>query len=268
MRKGQRVSSSSESEENQQPHLKDPNDQSSMYGCSSEEDDSMSGSVEVQHAMKRSQGFNRSFSFGEDVQSPKFSNGIPVADAVEEELSGEYVQQEKLDTLNQPPRLCLFRPRQLWLAVTRCLSLRWPPCLSINRQSNMKLAYHVETDQSEDVPSSVTSESTNESSSSTSTSDDRDVKQGEEEVKGRRVKSVPPLCRGISRSTSRLPRIRQATDSVLASMILEKETFLKIELVDSGEAREDLRYWAEWKLSDRTKELAEGIWLSKSPKND
>lgn len=261
------MSSSSESEENQQPHLKDPNDQSSTYGCSSDEDDSLSGSqVEVQHAMKRSQGFNRSFSFGEDVQSPKFSNGIPITEAVEGELSGECVQQEKPDTLNQPPRSCLFRPRQLWLAVTRCLSLRWPPCLSINRQSNMKLSYHVETDQSEDIPSSASSESTNEHSSSASTSEDRDVKQ--EEVKDRGVKSVPPLCRGISRSTSRLPRIRQATDSVLASMILEKETFLKIELVDSGEEREDLRYWAEWKLSDRTKELAEGIWLSKSPKND
>lgn len=233
--------------------------------------------------MKRSQRFSSSFSFGEDHQqqsrnkdreelSPKNSNGVPVTEAVEAELAVEYVRLEKQDTFcdtNQPPTSGLFRPQELWLAVTRCLSLRWPPCLSISRQSNTKLAYHVDPDQSEDIQSSVTSKSTNESSSSTSTLDDRDVilvKHEEEEVKNRGVKSGPPPCHGVSRSTPRLLRARQATDSVLASMILEKETFLRIELVESGDEREDSRYRAEWKLSERTKDLAEGVWLSRNQK--
>lgn len=232
--------------------------------------------------MKRSQRFSSSFSFGDDHQqqprnedredlTPKDSHGVPCTEAAGAELGVQCMRQEKRDACdtNQPPRSGLFRPQELWLAVIRCLSLRWPPCLSINRRSNTKLAYYVDPDQSEDIQSSVSSESANGSSSSTSTLDDRDVilvKHEEEEVKNRGVKIGPPRCRGVSRSTSRLLRTREATDSVLASMILEKETFLRIELVDSGDEREDLRYRAEWKLSERTEELAEGVWLSQSQK--
>ncbi|XP_044026629.1 dystrobrevin binding protein 1b isoform X1 [Siniperca chuatsi] len=279
MRKGQRASSSSESEDNQWPQLKNSKDQSSPRGCSSDEDSFSDSDVETERTMKRSQRFSRSFSFGEDHQlqsknengdhSPKNSNGVPVTELVEAELA-ECMRLEKRDTFcdtNQPPRSGLFRPQELWLAMTRCLSLRWPPCLSINRQSNRKLAYQVDLDQSEDTQSSISSESTDESSSSTSTSDDRDVTLVKhEEVRSRGVKSCPPPCRGVSRSSPRLLRSRQATDSVLASMILEKEIFLRIELVDSGDEREDLRYRAEWKLSERTKELAEGVWHSRSQK--
>lgn len=95
------------------------------------------------------------------------------------------------------------------------------------------------------------------------------VKQKQEDVRSQVVKSRPPPHRqGISCSSPRLPRARQAADSVLASMILEKEVFLRVELVDSGEEKDDLRYRAEWKLSEKTKELAEGVWLSRSQKND
>lgn len=279
MRKGQRESSSSESEESRCPQSEDSKDQLTPCGCSLDEDSSSVSDLEAKRAMKRSQRFSSSFSFVEDPQqpsrnkdredlTPKNSNGVPVTKALEAELAVKCVQLEKEDS-NQHPRSGLFRPQELWLAVTRCLSLRWPPCLSINRPSNTKLAYHVDPDQSEDIRSTVSAESTNESSSSTSTVDDRDVilvKHEEEEVKNRAVKSGPPPCRGVSRSTPRLPRARQATDSVLASMILEKETFLRVELVESGDEREDLCYRAEWKLSERTKDLAEGVWLSQSQK--
>lgn len=284
MRKGQRASSSSESEENQQPWSKDSNNPSSPHGCSSSEDSSSDYDVEEETVMKRSQRFSSSFSFGEDQQLqpknedreeellPKNSGGVPVTEPVETESAEECIRLEKQDTfsdINEPPRSGLFRPQELWLAVTRCLSLRWPPCLSISRQSSRKLAYQVEHDQSEDTQSSVSFDSTNESSSSTCTLDDRDttlVKCEEEEDRSRGVKCGPPPRRGISCSSPRLPRARQAADSVLASMILEKEMFLRIELVDSGEERDDLRYRAEWKLSERTKELAEGVWLSRSLK--
>ncbi|GAA6233171.1 dystrobrevin binding protein 1b isoform X1 [Lates japonicus] len=284
MRKGQRESSSSESEESQQPWLKDSKEPPSPRGCSSDEDSPSDSDAEAESAMKRSQRFSSSFSFGEDQQlqssneareeelSPKNSNGAPVTELVETELAAECVRLEKQDTYcdtNETPRSGLFRPQELWLAMTRCLSLRWPPCLSISRHSNRKLAYQVDLDQSEDTQSSLSSDSTNESSSSTSTSDDREVtlvKREEEVVRGRGVKSGPPPRRGVSRSSPGLPRARQTTDSVLASMILEKEMFLRIELVDSGEERDDLRYRAEWKLSERTKELAEGVWLSRSQK--
>ncbi|XP_042290552.1 dystrobrevin binding protein 1b isoform X1 [Thunnus maccoyii] len=286
MRKGQRASRSSESEEHQQPQSKDKLsiDQSSTHGCSSDEDLSSDSDVEAQSVMKRSQRFSSSFSFGEDQQpqskdedreeelSPKTSNGVPVAELVKAELAEECIQLEKLDTFretDQPPRSNLFRPQELWLAMTRCLSLRWPPCLSINRQSNRKLAFQVDLDQSADTQSSASSKSTNESSSSTFPSDERNVtlvKDEKEEVKSREVKSGPAPLRGISHSSPRVPRARQTSDSVLASVILDKEMFLSIELVDAGEERDDLRYWAEWKLSERTKELAEGVWLSRSQK--
>lgn len=286
MRRGQRASNSSESEGNQRPQSKDELsiEQPSTYGCLSDEDLSSDSDVEAESLMKRSQRFSCSFSFGENQQlqskdeereeelSPNTSNGVPVTELVEVELAEGCTQPEKLDTFcgkNQTPRSNLFRPQELWLSMTRCLSLRWPPCLSINRQSNRKLAFQVDLDQSADTKSSASSESTNESSSSTFPSEERNVRLVEherEEVKSRVVKSGPPPLRGISHSSPRVPRARQTSDSVLASMILDKEMFLKIELVDAGEERDDLRYRAEWKLSERTKELAEGVWLSRSQK--
>ncbi|KAE8281858.1 hypothetical protein D5F01_LYC19244 [Larimichthys crocea] len=279
MRKGQTTSSSSESEESQGPRSKDSKDHSSPCGLSSDEDLSSDSDVEAEQVIKRSKRFNTSFRFGENHQlqtkgEELNSNGVPVTELVEAELDAERVQPEKRDTFcdtNQPSRSGLFRPQALWLAMRRCLSLRWPPCLSVNRQTNRKLAYQVNLDHLEDTHSSLSSETTNESSSSTS-SDDRDVmlerhKEEEvKEVKNRGVKSGPPPCRWVSHSSPRLQRARQAADSVLASMILEKETFLRIELIDSGDEREDLRYRAEWKLSERTTELAEGVWLSRSQK--
>ncbi|KAL6099732.1 uncharacterized protein ACO6RY_01495 [Pungitius sinensis] len=294
MRKGQRTCSSSESEENQQPRSTDHKDQSSPGGYSADENWPRGFAVEVESAMKRSQGFNSSFSFEEEHRpQPKREareeeddeeeepppppppplppkNSAGVTEQVEAELAAECMRLEK-DTCrdtSQPPRSSVFRPQQLWLAMTRCLSMRWPPCLSINRQSNRKLAYQADIDQSDDARSSVCSESTNESSSSTCTSDEREVTLvKEEEVRSRGVRSGPaPLC-WVSRSSPRLPRARQATDSMLASLILEKEMFLRIELVESDAERDDFCCRAEWKLSERTKKLAEGVWLSGSQKN-
>lgn len=271
------ASSSSESKENQQFWSTDYNDQLSPRGCSPDENSSSDSDVEAESAMKRSQRFSSSFIFGEDHQlqsknedreeelSPMNSN--EVMEQVEAEFAAECVQLEKRDVFcdNQPPRSGLFRPQELWLAMTRYLSFRWPPCLSINRQRTRKLAYQVDLDQSEDRQSSISSKSTNESASSTPTSDDREVALVKnEKVRSRVVKSGPPPCRWVSHSSPRLLRARQATDSVLASMILEKEMFLRIDLVDSGTEGDDLRYRAEWKLSERTKELAEGVWLSRS----
>lgn len=255
MRRGQRASSSSESEESQQSRSED-----SVHRPSSEEGESSSDSdVEVRHGMKRSQRFCSSFSFGEDGEDPKGSNGVITTQAMETGETGEHTRQEKQDTLRQtnaPQRSCLFRPQELWLAVTRCLTLRWPPCLTVNRP-----AYRVDADQSEDTGSPDSS--TYESSSWKSSSDDADVKQDEEKVQSG---SLPARRCGISCTTSRLPRARQALDPMLASMILDQETFLRVELIDSGEEREDGRYWAEWTLSARAKELAEGVWISKNQK--
>ncbi|KAG8005336.1 hypothetical protein GBF38_011340 [Nibea albiflora] len=283
MRKGQMTSSSSESEESQGPRSKDSKDHSSPCGLSSDEDLSSDSDMEAEQVIKRSKRFNTSFRFGvnhqlqaksEDGVEELNSNGVPITELVEADLDAECAQPEKRDTFcdtDQPSRSGSFRPQALWLAMRRCLSLRWPPCLSVNRQTNRKLAYQVNLDHLEDTHSSLSSETTNESSSSTSL-DDRDVmlsKHKEEEVKevkNRGVKSGPPPCRWVSHSSPRLQRARQPADSVLASMILEKETFLRIELIDSGDEGEDLRYRAEWKLSERTKELAEGVWLSRSQK--
>ncbi|KAK2830411.1 hypothetical protein Q5P01_018342 [Channa striata] len=281
MRKGQRVSSSSESEKSQQRWSKDFSDQSSPHGCSSAEGLTSNCDVEKKNVMKKSQRFSHSFTFEEDQQLqsndedreeqllPNNHTGVPVTELVEAERAADCMRLRRHDNFSgtsEPSRSGLFRPQVLWLAMMRCLSLRWPD-LSINRQSNGKLAYQVDDDQLEDAGSSVTCDSSNESSSSTSTSDERETTLvKEEDVRSRGVKSVPPPRRGVSRSSPRLPRARQATDSVLASMILEKEMFLWIELVDVSDERDDLRYRAEWKLSERTKELAEGVWLSRSSK--
>lgn len=257
MRRGQRANSSTN---NQQPWSTDSDD---LFSAA--EDSSSASDVEADRAMKRSQKFSGSFSFEEDQQinsqnegrEPKNSCGVSVSEVVESELT------RSCDT--NRPRSSLFRPQELWLAMTRCLSLRW---LSVSRPTNRKLVYQVDLNQSEDTQSSLSSDSTNQSSSSSSCSDEKVVSllRRKEDVGIRAVKSCPPPRQGISRSSPGLPGARQASDLVLASMILEKEMFLRVELVDSGEEGGDFRYRAEWKLSDRTKELAEGVWLSQSHK--
>lgn len=239
--------------------------------------------------MKRSQGFSTSFSFAEgDPQQQQLSegednggdsknpnNGVPVVVVPPLREVGEEPQAEESRTSSdgtQPQRSGLFRPQQLWLAVSRCLSLRWPPCLSISRQSNAKLAYRL--DGPEDSQSSLSSGSTNPTSSSSSSIPSFSsvaptlVKQPEKEAQSRAVVrgGVPAARRGLSRSTSRLPRARAAADSALASFVLERETFLRVELVESGDERDESHYRAEWKLSEKSRDLAEGVWLSRSPR--
>lgn len=271
MRRGQRASCSSESEEHQRPWSTDSDDQFTPSGCSSDED---SSSVSDAEAMKRSQRFSGSFSFEEDQQlksknegregEARTSCGLSVSEVVESELVTSCAKAEKRGIVCDAnrPRSSLFRPQGLWLAMTRCLSLRW---VSMSRQTNRKLVYRVDLDH-EDTQSPTSSDSTRESSGS-SDSDDKDVsllRHKEKDVSGRGVENVPPPRRGISHSSPRVPRTRRASDLVLASTILEKEMFLRVELVDSGDEGGDLRYRAEWKLSDRSRELAEGVWLSRS----
>lgn len=265
MREGQRARASSASEDDPRPWSKygESGDHSSTQGLSSDD-------LEAEPVMKRSQRFSSSFSFGEDPESKSedteeltHKNPNGVTELVEADLAGTHVPLEEPDTSQ---RSGVFRPQDLWLAVTRCLSRRWPPCLSINRPSK-QLALQMDVDQSADTQSSVSSEISNQSSSSSSSSDDSNVvKPEKEEVKSRGVKRGPPPLRWISRSSPRLPRDRQASDSLIASIMLEKEMFLWIELVDTGEERDDQRYRAEWRMSERTRELAEGVWLSRSQK--
>lgn len=263
MRRDQRARSCSDFEE-------DSDDQESSCGCSSDEDSSSLSDLEEDSAMKRSQRFCKSFSFGEDQpsrnedeRSSDTSDEAPPAEVVESDVRTETMQMEKKKVfceINQT-RSGLFRPQELWLAVARCLSLPW---LSISRQSKRKLAYQVDLDQSEDTQSSASS---TKSSSSTCTSDGREestLKQEQEDVSGRTGKAIRPFRQGVSRSSPRVPRTRQVTDSVWASTILDKEMFLRVELVDSGKDGDDIRYRAEWMLSERTKELAEGVWLSRT----
>lgn len=270
MRRGQRASCSSESEEHQRPwSTGSDDDQFTPSGCSSDEDSSSASDAE---AMKRSQRFSGSFSFEEDQQlksknegreeeeEARTSCGLSVSELV---TSCAKAEKRAIICGANRPRSSLFRPQGLWLAMARCLSLRW---VSMSRQTNRKLVYRVDLDR-EGTPSSTSSDSTRESSGS-SDSDDKDVsllRRKAKDVGGGGVKNVPPPRRGISRSSPRVPRTRRASDSVLASMTLEKEMFLRVELVDSGDDGGDLRYRAEWKLSDRRRELAEGVWLSPSP---
>lgn len=263
MRRDQRARSCSDFEE-------DSDDRESSCGCSSDEYSSSLSDLEEENAMKRSQRFCRSFSLGEDQQprneeecSSVTSDEASPAEVVESDVRTESMQMEKKKTvceMNQT-RSGLFRPQGLWLAVARCLSLPW---LSISRQSKRKLAYQVDLDQSEETQASASSASTNDSSSSSSPSGDREKpKQEQEDVGGRTGR---PLRQGVSRSSPRVQRARQMTDSVWASMVLDKEMFLRVELVDSGKEGDDIRYRAEWTLSERTKELADGVWISKTQK--
>lgn len=240
--------------------------------------------------MKRSRGFSTSFSFAEEDPEQQeqqsegeddggdgknFNNSVPVVVVPPLREAGEEPQVEESRTLSdqtQPQRSGLFKPQQLWLAVSRCLSLRWPPCLSISRQSNAKLAYRL--DRAEDGQSSLSSGSTNPTSSSSSSISRSSpvapvlVKQPEKEAQSKAAVrgGIPVARRGISRSTSRLPRARAGTDSALASLLLERETFLRVELVELGDERDESHYRAEWKLSERSRDLAEGVWLSRSPR--
>ncbi|KAK7899049.1 hypothetical protein WMY93_019902 [Mugilogobius chulae] len=278
MNKGQRATSSTDSEEKQRSDDEDSKD-SLQHGSSSSAEEISSGSdVLSASRMKRSQGFSCSFSFEEDQQAPsqsgvqtqpqRFSRD-PVPELVQSEPAAQCSHPEGQDTCNrQPPRSGLFRPQDLWLAVTRCLSIRWPPCLSLNRldKSNRKLIYQKNCSQSQKSFSSDSLDLANKSSSTISTSsEDINVtleKKEEDGSKSREVKRGPRW--GVSRSSPRLPRDRQMSNLLLASMILERDMFLTVELIDRGEEEQDLRYQAEWKLTEKSRELAAGQWLSRT----
>lgn len=294
MRKGRRASSSSDSEGSRESDSNESSGSSSDREPESDPESESSSDLDVGArggAMKRSQGFSTSFSFAEDdPQQQQPSEGdcdrgensdhggpvevVPMLREVEEEPPT--AESRTWSDRTQPQRSGLFRPQQLWLAVSRCLSLHWPPCLSIGRLSNAKLAYGL--DRPEDGQLSLSSGSTNRSSTSSYSSSSSIyssssiaptlAKPPGEGDPNRAVGrgGVTALRRGISRSTSRLPRARAAVDSALASFILERETFLTVELVESGDEHEESHYRAQWKLSEKSRDLAEGVWLSRSPR--
>ncbi|CAL1584712.1 unnamed protein product [Knipowitschia caucasica] len=278
MNKGQRASSSSDSDEKQQSEDEDSKDLTQHGSSSSTEKTSSSSDVLSATQMKRSQGFNCSFSFEEDqavlsqngvqTQQPESSRRASVPELGPAAHNSHPLGQSICET--QPPRSSLFRPQGLWLAVTRCLSIRWPPCLSLNRmdRSNRKLAYQKDFDQSQKSFSSDSLDSANPNSSILSTSSEdinvTVVKKDEEEAKSREVKRGAMSRWGVSRSSPRLPRDRQVSNLLLASMILERDMFLTVELIDRGEEEHELRYQAEWKLTEKSRELAAGLWPSRT----
>ncbi|XP_061615680.1 dystrobrevin binding protein 1b isoform X1 [Phyllopteryx taeniolatus] len=204
----------------------------------------------AQSVMKRSRGFSTSFSFEEDPQLLSDDD-----DTQEEEGEEESAKElEKPDAFlggSRPLRSGVLRPGDLWLAMSQCLAFRWPPCLSLNRPGKNLAAQ-----------SAGKQPSANENPSRPSPSRDRNVMREKEDVPTKGAKSGPAPFRGISRSSPTLPSTRLASD--LASVLLERETFLRIELVDAGEGGEDSRFRAEWKLSETTEDLAEGVWFSRN----
>ncbi|KAJ3608570.1 hypothetical protein NHX12_023101 [Muraenolepis orangiensis] len=157
-----------------------------------------------------------------------------------------------------PPWLGALRPRELWLTMTGCLSLRWPPCPSLDRQPGEPGAVRPAAcpDQSVGSESRDRSGSTNVRSGRTIP-----VGKGREEVTSRVTKSLPAsrhraACR-LSRTQS--PRARRTSGSTW-----EEEEFLWVELVTHGEEG-DLCYYAQWRLSERNQELAHGMWLPSHP---
>nr|XP_057902860.1 dystrobrevin binding protein 1b isoform X1 [Doryrhamphus excisus]XP_057902861.1 dystrobrevin binding protein 1b isoform X1 [Doryrhamphus excisus] len=223
-------------------------------------DDSSTSDSETDGVMKRSRGFSSSFSLEED---PQLQSNDEDSDEESEPKDQKHTELEKQDAIfgsSQPPRSGVLRPQELWFAMSQCLSFRWPPCLSLNRQGKTFTSDRL---QSAGRKLSVSSSSANESPARSSPSPNRNLKKEKEDVRSKGTKSGPVAFRGISRSSPRLPS-RQASDSALASMLLERETFLRIELSQEGEEGGETHYRAEWKLSERTKDLAEGVWISRS----
>lgn len=203
----------------------------------------------TERVMKRSRGFSNSFSLEEDPQL------LSSDEDTEEEQEKTVTELEKPPDPSlgaaQVPRSNVLRPQDLWLAVSQCLTLHWPPCLSRNRTSKNLVAQ-----------SASKQPSANDSPSRALASRDRSAMRKEEDVPSKVAKTSPSPIRGLSRSLPRLPSTRPASD--LASVLSEKDTFLRIELVDASQEGEDSRYRAEWKLSETTKDVAEGIWFSRN----
>ncbi|XP_061764465.1 dystrobrevin binding protein 1b isoform X4 [Nerophis ophidion] len=226
-------------------------------------DESLSSDSETEGAMKRSRGFNSSFSLEEDPQHQSIdedSDGETAKDTGGDQKHTKVETQDAFFGSSQPPQLGVLRPQELWFSMSQCLSFRWPPCLSLNRQDKKLTSDRL---QSAGKQSSDSSSSANESPARLSPSPNSKLKREKEEVQSKGAKSRHVPFRGISRSSSRLPSTRQSSDSMFASVLLERETFLRIELVKEGEEGDESHYRAEWKLSERTKDLAEGVWISR-----
>ena len=159
-----------------------------------------------------------------------------------------------------PPRLGAFLPKVLWLTMTGCLSLRWPPCPPLERLRQQNALCPARPDDQ-----SRGSESREGSESSPCTGDAVLVDNSKEDARRRASHSLRASRHGTAcwSSTSRLPRGRQTS-----GLWMEKDVLLEVELVGVGDGLGDPCYWAEWRLSERNQELAHGLWLPSHPFED
>ncbi|CAL8365406.1 unnamed protein product [Arctogadus glacialis] len=158
------------------------------------------------------------------------------------------------------PRLGAFLPKVLWLTMTGCLSLRWPPCPPLERRRQQNALCPARPDDQ-----SRGSESREGSESSPHTGDAVSVDNSKEDARRRASHSLRASRHGMAcwSSTSRLPRGRQTS-----GLVMEKDVLLEVELVGVGDGLGDPGYWAEWRLSERNQELARGLWLPSHPFED
>ncbi|CAL8373354.1 unnamed protein product [Boreogadus saida] len=159
-----------------------------------------------------------------------------------------------------PPRLGAFLPKVLWLTMTGCLSLRWPPCPPLERRRQQNALCPARPDDQ-----SRGSESREGSEPSPRTGDAVSVDNSKEDARRRASHGLRASRHGMAcwSSTSRRPRGRQTS-----GLWMEKDVLLEVELVGVGDGLGDPGYWAEWRLSERNQELAHGLWLPSHPFED
>ncbi|CAL8298725.1 unnamed protein product [Lota lota] len=222
--------------------------------------------VAADGSLKRSRTLGGSFCFGGRAEG--FSRGtaqtnIPDGTSDTETVRADSEKSVRQDTRSEAggptPRLGAFTPTVLRLAMTRCLSLRWPPCPSLDRHREQNAVCLAHPDQSVGPESRDGSESTDRSGDTVSGDNSK------EEVRRRASNSLRASRHGVAcwSSTSRLPRVRRAS-----GLMAEKDMWLEVELVDVGDEVGDPCYWAEWRLSEKNQELAHGLWLPSHPFED
>ena len=220
-------------------------------------------------SLKRSRTLGSSFFFGGRTEgfsrgtAPRnFPEGTSDAGKVRADAEKSVRPDASREVGGALPRLGAFMPKVLWLTMTGCLSLRWPPCppLDPQRQQNALFPGRPPDDQSGgSAESRDRSESTNHNGDAASADDSK------EEARRRASNSVRASLHGVAcwSSTSRLPGLRQT-----AGVVTERDVSLEVELVDVGDGVGEPCYWAEWRLSERNQELAHGLWLPSRPFED
>jgi len=248
--------------------------------------------VTAEGSLKRSRTLGSSFRFGErtengfsrgtpEQETPVSEDGTSDAEAETETEAGRSGSEASEGRETPPPAWLLeagFGPQELWLTMTRCLSLlRWPLCPSLDshgqRGASVSQA-HPDPDQSAGLESRRGSSTLTNGSRGTLSAGN-----GKEEAarSSRASTSLPPwrpgsgtaadAAAGCWSSRTRLPRARPASScSALGEEEEEEEeVFLEVELVGVGEEAGEDFYCAEWRLSERTRELAHARWFPCHP---